>query len=397
MTAQHFSKSRPPLSPPLAGIRVVDFSTLLPGPLCSLLLAQAGADVIKVERPGCGDEMRTYPPYFDGGSINFALLNQGKKSVVLDLKNPDAVQEAIALVRSADVLVEQFRPGVMKRLGLGYEAMRAANPGLVYCAITGWGQDGPLASIAGHDLNYQAESGLLSLTAGADGAPVLPNLLAADIAGGAYPAMINILLALRTRDCSGEGAFIDIAMADNLHTFNYSALGSGFAEGVWPTAGSGVVNGGTPRYQIYRTRDDRFLAVASLEQKFWGNFLGVIGAPQLLDSNADPVGVRMAVAEIIGSRTAAEWMERFQGVDACVSVVNSLQEASESPHFHQRGVFDRRIADAQGREIPAIHLPIAPQFRRSDAGTAPRLGASRTSDFVLSDQLTASLAARSQM
>lgn len=184
MTAQHFSKSRAPLSLPLAGVRVVDFSTLLPGPLCSLLLAQAGADVIKVERPGRGDEMRTYAPHFDGDSINFALLNQGKKSAVLDLKNPAAMQEAIALVRSADVLVEQFRPGVMKRLGLGYEAMRAANPGLVYCAITGWGQDGPVASIAGHDLNYQAESGLLSLTAGADGAPVLPNMLAADIAGG---------------------------------------------------------------------------------------------------------------------------------------------------------------------------------------------------------------------
>ena len=329
--------------------------------------------------------MRSYPPYFDGDGINFALLNQGKKSVVLDLKNPADVKEAIELVRSADVLVEQFRPGVMERLGLGYEAMRAVNPELVYCAITGWGQDGPLASVAAHDLNYQAESGLLSLTADADGAPMLPNMLAADIAGGAYPAMINILLGLRQRDSGGGGSFIDVSMADNLQTFNYSALGIGFAEGSWPTPGQGVVTGATPRYQIYQTRDDRFLAIAPLEQKFWENFLGAIGAPELLDDRADPTGARLAVAGIIRSRTAAEWTGRFQGVDACVSVVNSLQEAAKSPHFRHRGVFDRRIADPQGREIPAMHLPIATHLRRADAGTAPRLGASCISEFVQPD------------
>jgi len=382
MTNLHTERSGGSLRLPLEGVRVIDFSTLLPGPLCTLLLAQAGAEVIKIERPGVGDEMRTYAPHFDGHGINFALLNQGKKSVVLDLKNSTAIEEVIALVRTADVVVEQFRPGVMTRLGLGYEAMRQENRGLVYCSITGWGQDGPLASVAGHDLNYQAESGLLSLTAGTDGAPVLPSMLAADIAGGAYPAMMNILLALRMREMSGEGVFIDVAMADNLHTFNYSALGIGFAEGAWPTASSGVVTGGTPRYQIYRTRDDRFLAVAPIEQRFWINFLGVLGAIHLLDDEADPTGVRDAVAQVIRGRTAAEWTERFEDVDACVCVVNSIQEAAMSPHFRGRGVFQRRIAGANGWAIPAMHLPIAPQLRRLDGGTVPGLGTSVTSEFI---------------
>ena len=151
------------------------------------------------------------------------------------------------------MLVEQFRPGVMDRLGLGYEAMRAINPGLVYCAITGWGQHGPLADMAAHDLNYQAETGLLALTAGADGAPGLPNVLAADLVGGAYPAIMNILLALRARDATGRGCFIDVAMADNLFPLVYWGLGNGFAAGEWPTPGGDLVTGGTPRYQIYRT------------------------------------------------------------------------------------------------------------------------------------------------
>lgn len=359
---------------PLAGIRVIDFSTLLPGPMCSLLLAQAGAEVIKIERPGRGDEMRSYVPKFGADSVNFALLNRGKRSIALDLKDPAGVQQAIELVRGADVLIEQFRPGVMDRLGLGWEAMRALNPKLVYCAITGWGQDGPLADIAAHDLNYQAETGILGLTAGSDGMPGIPHALLADIAGGAYPAFMNILLALRAREADGTGSFLDVAMADNLFTFMYWGLGEGFAHGQWPTAGSGLIAGGTPRYQVYRTRDGQFLACAPLEQKFWENFLRVIEAPQLLDDARDPRGTREAVAALIATRTAQEWMQRFEGVDACVSVVKSLQEAVQSPHFADRGVFRERIASGDGAEIPALPLPIDAAFRAATAPVAPLLG-----------------------
>ena len=359
---------------PLAGIRVVDFSTLLPGPMCSLLLAQAGAEVIKIERPGHGDEMRSYAPKFGQDSVNFALLNQGKRSVAINLKDPVGLDDAIALVRTADVLIEQFRPGVMDRLGLGYEAMKAVNPRLIYCSITGWGQDGPLASMAAHDLNYQAESGLLGLTAGMDGAPGLPNALIADIAGGAYPAMMNILLALRARDDDGAGRFIDVSMADNMFAFMYWGLGNGFVAGEWPVPGGDLVTGGTPRYQIYRTRDDRFLAAAPLEQKFWENFLRVLQAPQLLNDALDPLKTREAIADIIATKTALEWEQLFAGVDACVSVVKSLKEAVASPHFRERRLFDARLTSSNGVDLPALPLPIAREFMQNIPGQVPSLG-----------------------
>jgi alpha-methylacyl-CoA racemase len=359
---------------PLADIRVVDFSTLLPGPMCSLLLAQAGALVTKVERPGRGDEMRSYEPKFGTDSVNFALLNQGKRSVAIDLKDSTGARQAMELVATADVVIEQFRPGVMDRLGLGYEAMRAVNSRIVYCAITGWGQTGPLADVAAHDLNYQAEAGLLGLTAGADGAPGLPNVLVADLAGGAYPAMMNILLALRAREETGTGCFLDVSMADNLFPLVYWGLGNGSVAGLWPTPGGDLVTGGTARYQVYRTRDGRYLACAPLEQKFWENFLRVLDAPQLVNDAADPQGTRAAVAGIIARRTADEWLQSFAGVDACVSVVKSLQEAVAAPQFRARGVFAAGIRSDDGREIPALPLPIAPLFRDGQARSAPALG-----------------------
>jgi alpha-methylacyl-CoA racemase len=362
----------------LNGIRVVDFSTLLPGPMCSLLLAKAGAQVIKVERPARGDEMRSYTPKFGDDSVNFALLNQGKRSVALDLKVPADAARAVELVRQADVLIEQFRPGVMNRLGLGYEAMKAINPGLIYVAITGWGQQGPLADVAAHDLNYQAEAGLLGLAAGTDGMPGIPNVLVADIAGGAYPAMMNILLALRMRDQDGQGRFLDVSMADNLFTFLYWGLGNGFAAGQWPSPGSDLVTGGTPRYQIYRTSDNRFLACAPLEGKFWDNFLRVLDAPHLRDDAADPQGTRRAVAAIIAGRTADEWLRSFDGVDACVTVVKSLEEAVKSPHFRERGVFSRMLESGleSGTDtpIPALPLPLAPSLTHDAVATSPGLG-----------------------
>jgi crotonobetainyl-CoA:carnitine CoA-transferase CaiB-like acyl-CoA transferase len=363
-----------PAFAPLSSIRVVDFSTLLPGPLCSLLLAQSGAEVIKVERPGRGDEMRSYAPKFGSDSVNFALLNQGKRSVVLDLKVRADIEVAIELVRTADVLIEQFRPGVMDRLGLGYEAMSELNPRLIYCAITGWGQDGPLANLAAHDLNYQAETGLLGLSAGSDGSPGIPQALVADIGGGAYPAVMNILLALRAREAQGVGRFLDVAMADNLFTFMYWGLGNGFAGRSWPVPGGELVTGGTARYRVYRTRDGRYLAAAPLEQKFWENFLQVLGAPHLLDDSTDPQGTQDAVAAIIATRTAAEWMAAFEGVDACVSVVRSLEEAVEHPHFAARGLFDTALTSTQGAAIPALPSPIVPALRSTPASTAPMLG-----------------------
>lgn len=360
---------------PLEGIRVLDFSTLLPGPMATLVLAEAGAEVLKIERPGRGDEMRSYLPKFGDDSVNFALLNRGKRSIAIDLKQPDAVERLRPLIASADIVIEQFRPGVMDRLGLGYDALAAINDKLIYCAITGYGQSGPRAQVAAHDLNYLAESGMLGLSAGADGAPVLPPALIADIAGGTYPAIVNILLALRQRDRTGKGCKLDIAMADNLFTFMYWAIGNGMAADEWPTPGGDLVTGGSPRYQIYRTGDGKFIAAAPLEDKFWANFIDAIGAPpELLDETQPPQAVKARIQQILASQSADHWAACFEGKDVCCSVVASLQEAMADRHFAARGIFSRTLASGEAR-ISALPVPVAPQFRAADNdGGYPALG-----------------------
>lgn len=360
---------------PLKDIRVLDFSTLLPGPLATLMLAEAGAEVIKIERPGRGDEMRSYEPKFGADSVNFALLNRGKRSIAIDLKAADAVRKLKPLINTADVVVEQFRPGVMDRLGLGYDALHAVNPRLVYCAITGYGQHGPRANVAAHDINYVAEAGMLVLTCGPDRAPVLPAALVADIAGGAYPAVINILLALRERETTGVGRKLDVAMADNLFTLMYWGLGNGLAAGEWPTAGGDLVTGGSPRYNIYRTRDDRFLAAAPLEQKFWETFCELLEVPlDLRDDGPNPAATKAAVEERIRQRSAEELTQLFDGRDVCCTVAVSLRDALIDPHFVARDVFAKQLATG-AKAISALPVPVAPAFRgESRSAGYPELG-----------------------
>ncbi len=361
--------------PPLDGLLVLDFSTLLPGPLASLMLAEAGAEVIKVERLGQGDEMRSYDPKAGADSVNFHMLNRGKRSLAIDLKAADAVDRLRPLLMRADILVEQFRPGVMARLGLSAEAVHAINPRIVYCSITGWGQTGPKAQCAAHDLNYMAETGLLGLTGGTDGAPVLPPILAADIAGGAMPAVINILLALRERDLTGRGSVLDIAMGDALFTFAYWGLANGHGAGRWPERGRDLVTGGSPRYNIYRTSDGRYLAAAPIEDRFWRTFCDIIGLDDEMRLASAPVDPAIAaVAAIIGTETADRWEATFADQDVCCSIVATLREAVADPHPRARGTFDRLI-DAGGKSLPVLPVPIDPRFRTSafTAG-APMLG-----------------------
>ncbi|QCK86319.1 CoA transferase [Phreatobacter aquaticus] len=355
--------------PPLSGLKVLDFSNLLPGPLASLILAEAGAEVIKVERPGTGDEMRSYAPPFAGASGNFALLNRGKASLVADLKDAGDLAHIKALAAEADVLIEQFRPGVMARLGLGYETLATDNPRLIYCSISGYGQSGERVAKAGHDLNYLAEAGLLGLTRGTDGAPVLPQVLAADIGGGAYPAVLNILLALQQRALSGRGCSIDVAMADNLFTFAYWGLAAGHA-GAWPRPGGELITGGSPRYQIYRTADDRFLAAAPLEERFWQVFCDRIGlGPEDRDDRPDPQATRAKVAGLIAGRSAAAWQEAFGDADVCVSVVATLEEAANDRAFVGRGLFAREVSGVGGA-MAALPVPIDPGLREPSASRA---------------------------
>jgi crotonobetainyl-CoA:carnitine CoA-transferase CaiB-like acyl-CoA transferase len=348
---------------PLSGLLVLDFTTLLPGPLATLMLAEAGADVIKIERPG-GEEMRAYPPFFDGVSAAFAMLNRGKKSLTLDLKNDGNRERLLPLLRRADILVEQFRPGVMERLGLSYAAVHALNPRLVYCSISGYGQEGPRAGEAGHDLNYIANTGLLALQPGPADAPVVPPALVADIGGGTFPAVINILLGLRQRDRTGIGPHLDIAMTDAMFTFAWYALAIGFASGRFPGPGELPLAGGSARYQLYPTKDGKLVACGALEQKFWITFCNAIGLDaKLMNDLADPAATKAAIAAIIASAEAAHWQPILAKADCCATIVASLQEALCDPHFVARGLFAHSIAGTSGASFPALPVPIDPVFR----------------------------------
>ncbi len=342
------------MTQPLSGIKVLDLTNLLPGPLATLMLAEAGAEVIKIERPG-GDDLRFYPPFWQGTGAAFGLLNAGKTAITLDLKSEQGAARLHAMLEEADILVEQFRPGVMEKLGYGFETLRKSHPRLIYCSITGYGQSGPRAQEAGHDLNYVGNTGLLGLAPGPVDRPVVPPALIADIGGGAFPAVINILLALRQRDRTGQGCHIDIAMTDATFTFAWHALAYLWATGTEPRPGEGELAGGLPRYRLYPAKDGVAIACASLEDHFWQRFTSVIG----LDVNA----TAEAVATAIAARTAAEWEPVFAQADCCVTVLRTLNEALRDPHFTGRGLFERSVRGVNGGSMTALPLPISPQFR----------------------------------
>jgi crotonobetainyl-CoA:carnitine CoA-transferase CaiB-like acyl-CoA transferase len=356
---------------PLHGVRVLDFTTLLPGPLATLLLAEAGATIIKIEPPG-GDAVRHQGPHdANGASVPFQMLNRGKQLRTLDLKTAGDRDRAIALARSADVLVEQFRPGVMDRLGLGAPALHALNPRLIYCSITGYGQSGPHAQRAGHDLNYAAEAGLLANVAAHDGSPVLPPTQIADIGGGSWPAVINILLALYRRGPDGGGCQLDIAMADNVWPFQLMPLAKYWATGAPSLPGSDPLVGGMPRYNLYATRDGRWLALGALEDRFLAKFAAIAGLQAAAPGRAGPS--REAIAQRIREETAAAWLAKCEGEDVCLSLVRDIREAIDVAALDTVRAFAGG-ATAQRMEPPRLPLPLAPALRGAEPPAAAREG-----------------------
>ena len=360
----------------LEGIKVIDFSTLLPGPLASLFLAETGAEVIKIEKPGVGDEIRLSNPQWGEQSVSFSLLNRGKKSLSVDLKDPKNLKILIPILKEADIIIEQFRPGVMKRLGLDYESIKKINQDIIYVSITGYGQYGPKSMVAGHDLNYIGNAGLLSISMGRENDTVVPPALVADIAGGSYPAVINILLALRKRDLNKEGSYIDLSMTENLFPFMFWGLGSGFAHNKWPGNSDGVLSGGSPRYNIYKTSDGSYVAAAPLEDRFWNKFCEAIELPKkFIKMQNDQEKVIQEIRKIIGQKEKNYWLDVFNKADCCCSIVKSIEEAINDNHFKVRKIFENKIINNLGEEIPALPIPVDMQFRKDQKrASAPSLG-----------------------
>lgn len=336
------------MSGPLSSLRILDFSTLLPGPFASMLLGDLGAHVVRVESPHRPDILRQKPPFVGGTSTWHAYLNRSKRSLALDLKQPAAAAVVKQLVQQYDIVLEQFRPGVMDRLGVGYEALREANPRLIYCALTGYGQSGPYRQRAGHDINYLALAGIAAHTGRARsegptgekyGGPLPLGVQVADVGAGSFGAIAGILAAVIHRQQTGKGQFVDVSMFDGALAWNGLAVADALA-GAPPQREEELLNGGT-YYDYYETADGRFLAVGSLEPKFWEAFCRALERPDLIARGySSPPGAQQAlkaeIAAIIASRPLAAWQERFVEVDACVEPVLSPAEAIDHPQARAR-------------------------------------------------------------
>lgn len=366
---------------PLAGLRVLDLSRLLPGGFCSLLLADLGAEVLKVEDTGMGDYIRWAPPAYEGAeqsasSALFLALNRGKRSLRLDLKQERGRDLLLRLVREYDVLLESFRPGVLDRLGVGYERLRAENPGLVYCAVTGYGQDGPLRDRPGHDMNYLGLNGLLGLTGEEDGPPVQAAGQIADIGGGGLMAAFGILAAVRERDRSGEGQLVDVSMTDGALSWLALVAGRYLCDGSAPKRGSLELAGGLLCYRPYACSDGH-VSLGALEPKFWQEFCRGVEREDLLERQFDPPGsdAHAEVERIFLGRTRADW-ERFADEHpCCLEPVLELGEALDSELVRAREMVVE--LDQPGAERPVRQLGAPVKLSRTparDPEPGPSLG-----------------------
>ncbi len=355
---------------PLSDIRVLDLSRLLPGPFATLVLADLGATVDKIEDPGQGDYLRHMPPQVAGQNVAFAMLNRGKRSAVLDLKSEDGRRALAAMIASYDVLFEQFRPGVLARLGLSPEALREQHPRLIVCSLSGYGQTGPLAQRAGHDLNYLARAGLLDAQGPTGGAPQVPGFQLADISGSLW-SVTAILAALRHRDRTGEGAWLDIALSEGTLPFALTSLGPALCEAP-RERGDEQLTGGIAPYQVYQAKDGGFITLAALEPKFWLAFAASFGlSPQMSDLVQGPhqVDLKQRVAEIVRSRTVAEWGEYAAANDVPIEPVLAMADLKADPHLRARGVFFELGAD----RLPQLKTPVSPA-QVADATPPPAQG-----------------------
>jgi len=365
---------------PLAALRILDLTRLLPGPAATMHLADFGADVIKVEDTLDGDYMRSFPPTVtsvEGHEVNpaFEAINRGKRSIRIDLKSAAGREVLFRLIDGADALIEQFRPGVLDRLGFGWDAVHARNPRLVLCSLSGYGQTGPWAQAAGHDINYAARTGVLDQNR-ARGVPAVPNLQLGDLLGGTLTALSALLIALLAAQRTGIGSRIDAAMTDGLLVHHLFPVGD-LDAGQTPIAERTLLTGGAACYGVYETADGQYLALGALELKFWQSFCDAAALPELKShhwslgeapGSAESLATRSLVAARLRERTRAQWEGVFAHVDCCVTPVLTPAEALAEPHHRVRGLVRRR------GQVTAVG-PLAQISGHSlDVRAAPRAG-----------------------
>lgn len=371
---------------PLKGIKILDFSRLLPGPWCTQFMSDLGAEVVKLERPGEGDGSRHQPPTIVDRSVYFSSVNGGKKSIAVDLSKEEGRALARKLIDVCDVVIESFRPGLMKALELDYETVRLTNRGLIYCSVSGFGQTGPLSTVSGHDLAIQCMTGLMGIDRGDDSPARMPDFQAADYAAAAVAA-IGILAALLRRNASGEGAYLDISMFDSLFSMSNIALLEAFTiHAGLPTRPRAEVWGGNPRYTIYQTGDGKAVAVALLERRLWQEFCQMIKRPDLINPHEMPqdrlgthghrgADYRSVLAEYCAHRSREMVMDELTAHGIPVQPVYSPSEAMTSPHVEARGLLYHGEQEAAGLGPQLVNPLARAGLARSVRTAAPGLGA----------------------
>jgi len=344
----------------LSGLRVLDLTRLLPGPYCTMMLADLGAEVVKIEEPGRGDYMRDFPPKLKKESVFFLAVNRNKKSITLNMRSHRGREIFFNLVKGTDVVVEGFRPGIMEKLGIGYEYLKEVNPGIIVCSISGYGQDGPFAQKAGHDWNYLSIAGISGFTGTKEGKPIMPGVQIADIGGGALLTAFCILAAIIAREKTGKGQYIDIAMMDGALAWTCLYAGKHFVDGKSPAPSKEMLTGQFACYNVYKTKDGRYMSLGALEPQFWSAFCKAVGRDDLVREQYAP-GKRAdeVVAEVEGIfavHTREEWIELLKDVDCCCEPVNNFDETFSHPQVLHRNMVVEMEHPTEGK-IRMLNFP----------------------------------------
>ncbi len=370
----------------LAGIRILDLTRLLPGPYCTMLLADMGADVLKIEEPSVGDTFRLYSPIMPGGeSMQFMLVNRNKRSITLNLKKPRGREIFMKLAEKADGVVEQFRPGVVARLGVDYESVRKVNPNVVYCSISGYGQDGPYRLVPGHDINYQACSGWMSVTRTPDGQPMHCGNLVADIAGGGLFPTVAILSGLMAQKLTGQGQYLDVSMMDTMVHMMTIHAGYYFGMGKVPQPGSFRQSGIYPFYNMYKCKDGKYLTLGCSEHHLWANACRVLGREDYIPHQFPEGSLREEMIEFFKqaflTKERDEWLRIMEEANVCVAPVLDMAEVFQHPQAVHRKMVDEVEHPMEGR-VPQLGFPYKMSATPGRIKTPPPLKGQHTDEVL---------------